>query len=321
MTLVLKKTIIYDNYQEEIFLLMYFCIFSFNRGQLLKNCVESIEQCVENPTILIFDDNSNDPYTLSVLEEIAKKHEVVLPRVIKGVIHKCGGLYNNMQLSLTYIPDNELVCFVQDDTQLVRKVNDSDIDAINLFFDKNPSSAFFQYAFLKGKARNRVSAATSYVAKTDTYRRKDTQQSAGIYFSAVSIAHADRLKAVNWQFESREKDNNTQAKSIFTSMGFMKNPFLMYLPSAPAYRGKMKTLGLNLAEKQNLCGFHPFNIMSDEEAKAFKERNEAQLPFAEDFLSLKNRDLQKPWVTNPFQGTKNLKLLHKLELTVRNWFK
>lgn len=300
---------------------MYFCIFSFNRGQLLKHCVESIEQCVDNPNVLVFDDHSNDEYTLEVLEEIKSKHQVIQPDPNAGQVFKCGGLYGNMQLSLSHIPAGELAFFVQDDTQLVRKVEREDIDDINRFFEKNPDSAFMQYAFLKGKMRNKVGPVTYFDETSNAYKREDTQASAGIFFSAISIGHADRLKAKNWEFEGREKDNNAKAKQVFGPMGFMKNPMLMYLPSAPAYRGKMKTLGHRLAEKKNQCGFHPFNLMTDDEISAMKSRDVNVLPFAEDFLSLQNQALPKPWVTNPFQGTKICKALHKTELTIRGWFK
>lgn len=300
---------------------MYFCIFSFNRGQLLKNCVESIEQCVEQPTILVFDDNSSDPYTLEVLAEIKIKHQVICPELSDSNTFKCGGLHNNMQMSLNYIPKGELVCFAQDDTQLVRKVTQTDIDDINSFFSLSPDSAFMQYAFLKGKSRKRVNSCTYYDKATGVYKRHNTQQSAGIFYSDVCIAHTDRLKAVNWEFISSEKDTDTQAQATFGQMGFMVNPFLMYLPSAPAYRGKMKTFGHRLAEKKNDCGFHPFSLMSEQEINDMKSRALNILPFAEDFLTLKNKELKKPWVTNPFQGTKLLKPLHKVELTVRNWFK
>lgn len=321
MTLVLKKTIIYDNYQEEIFLLMYFCIFSFNRGQLLKNCVESIEQCVENPTILVVDDNSFDPETLKIIKEIEIKHKVIKPDIDNFHMLKCGGLYNNMQMALNYIPPGELAYFAQDDSQLVRKVSTQDIADINLFFNKNSDSAFLNYTFLKGKVRERDQISTYFDDESKSYFRKNTGQSAGVYFSAICIAHADRLKAKNWQFDARERNNNIQAKTLFGLMGFLKNPFLMQLPSAPAYRGKVKTLGLSLAEKHHKCGFHPFNLMSSKESEEFQNRKQEILPVAEDFLTLKNTELRKPWAISPFQDTKLLKPLHRIELTIRNWFK
>lgn len=298
---------------------MYFCVFSYNRGQLLKNCVESIEHCVENPKILIFDDNSHDKSTLKVLKEIAQKHQVIKPVLDNFHMHKCGGLYNNMQMSLNHIPQGELAYFIQDDSQVVRKITSQDIADIDTFFTQKPKAAFLHMTFLKEKMKKRDQSSTYFDESSQSYLRHETKQSAGVYFSAIAIAHIDRLKSANWCFEPREKLNNLKAKSLFGQMGFLKNPFLMHLPSAPAYRGKTKTLGLVLAEKKNQCGFHPFNMMTTTETTTLKERSVSILPVAEDFLTLKNQDLPKPWAINPFQGTKICKFLHKCELTIRNW--
>ena len=300
---------------------MYFCVFSFNRGQLLKNCVESIELCAIEPKVIIFDDNSNDSETITILESLKKKYKIVQPDHSSFHMNKCGGLYNNMQMSLDYIPDNEFVCFVQDDSQLVRKLDKSDLDNIELFFNKNPNSTFLNFSFLKGKVRKREETFTLFNDESNCYFKEDANQSAGVYFSAICIAKVDNLKSKNWQFLPREKYNNTQAKSLYGAMGFLKNPFLMQLPSAPAYRGKTKTLGLSLGESYNECGFHPVNIMSPTESKNFINRSPETLPIAEDFLSLKYKELRKPWAINPFQGTKICKPLHKAELIIRNLFK
>ncbi|TRX58155.1 glycosyltransferase family A protein [Thalassomonas sp. M1454] len=299
---------------------MYFCVFSYNRGQLLKNCIESILRCTDNATIFIFDDNSDDPLTLEVLASLSSQTTIIKPNPSDVEQYKCGGLHNNMQMALDYIPAGELAYFVQDDTQLVRKIDIEDIYSIHDYFNKKPNSAFLQYAFIKGKNRQRALSSTVYDQESNSYYRKNTQQSAGVYYSDICIANVDRLKAANWNFISSEKDNSKQALENFEAMGFMVNPFLMYLPSAPAYRGKMKTFGHKLAEKKNLCGFHPLKYMTDDEIQKLKQRDVKQLPFAEDFLHLKEGDLPTPWIMNPFQGTKICKPLHKLELTIRNWF-
>src|SRR5690606_21926670 len=49
---------------------MLFCIFSFNRGRFLQNCVDSIEQCAPGARIVVFDDSSYDEATKEVLEQL-----------------------------------------------------------------------------------------------------------------------------------------------------------------------------------------------------------------------------------------------------------
>uniref|UniRef100_UPI0011DC7B1D glycosyltransferase family 2 protein n=1 Tax=Haloferax sp. KTX1 TaxID=2600597 RepID=UPI0011DC7B1D len=68
-------------------------IFSFNRGPHLKNCVESVEHCASHSTIVIYDDNSDDPETQRILKKLNEKHEVRQPGQLQNLsIH--GGLYS-----------------------------------------------------------------------------------------------------------------------------------------------------------------------------------------------------------------------------------
>ncbi|MYL26185.1 MULTISPECIES: glycosyltransferase family 2 protein [Halomonadaceae] len=298
---------------------MYFCIFSFNRGRFLENCVESIEHCVQDPVILIFDDESNDPETVSILDALSKHYQVIQPEKTEALAYKCGGLYNNMQSSLSYIPEGELVYFVQDDTQLVRKLNEQDINDIECFFNEHPDAAFLHHAFVRQKNRSYNQKTMEYHQDSHAYIRNDSNRSSGIYFSALSIAHVDRLKAANWVFKPTEKENELQARTKFSKMGIMRDPFVMWLPSVPCYRGKVKTLALTLAEKKQNCGFYPFEILSDEKNRAFKVRHAKILPTAEDFLTVSNATLKKPWITHPLQSQPLLKWLNKLEINLRKW--
>ena len=53
-----------------------FCIFSYNRGHYLKNCVESLRRCLPaqsvKTSITIYDDGSNDHETVSLLASIGE---------------------------------------------------------------------------------------------------------------------------------------------------------------------------------------------------------------------------------------------------------
>ncbi len=296
---------------------MYFCIFSYNRGQFLANCIQSIEQCVDSPRILIFDDNSNDAETVNLLDRLQDKYRVIQPESSAKLTYKCGGLYQNMQSSLDYIPEGELAYFVQDDTQLVRKINQQDIEAIHLFFKKHQNAAFLHHAFVREKNREHNQKVTVFDDDSGTYFREDSHRSSGTYFSAIAIVHADRLKARHWVFEPTEKENDKQAREHFSKMGLMKNPFVMWLPSVPCYRGKVKTFALAQAEKIQKCGFYPFTILSGKENQAFVERSADILPIAEDFLTVSNTELKKPWITHPLQGLAFWKQLNKFELKLR----
>jgi len=297
---------------------MLFCIFSFNRGQYLQNCVDSIERCAPFARIAVFDDNSYDEDTQAVLEKISQRHKVIQPGKVSS--HKLGGLYGNMQSAIEYAEHENLVCFIQDDMQVVRQITEQDVAAISQVFDGDEKLAFLQPCFMKGCNRKRDVATLSYDSNRLAYFRKETGQSAGRHFSAVLITRPARLLAKQWQFARSEPENDKQAAKLFGRIGHLAVPIAMWLPEVPAYRGKRKTLALMLAEKKRGCGFFPFLTMTDQELVALRTRPMDVLPVAEDFLSCTNNRLPKPWMYYPLQGSSFLKKLNVIELFFHKLF-
>jgi glycosyltransferase involved in cell wall biosynthesis len=295
---------------------MKFYIFSYNRGTFLDHCVTSIEKCAPSSPIVIFDDTSNDPHTREVLGRLSQRHRVISSGKLSG--HKHGGLYGNMQSALEKMDDDELFCFLQDDMQLVRSINDDDISYIHNFFQVYSDSGFLQPTFLKGATRSKDAELIRYDAEGQVYFREQNKNSAGFYYSDICISTARHLRERGWTFETGEPTNEMQAKRLFpTRMGLMRDPFAMWLPYAPAYRGKQKTLALKLAEKTRNCGFYPFKIMSDAASAELKARPAESLPVAEDYLETINPGLKKPWIYYPLQGSRSFKHLNRLELFLR----
>lgn len=297
---------------------MHFCIFSYNRGQHLQNCLESIEHCAPDLEVTIYDDDSDDPATKEALRKASKKYQVINTREDSTEIKKLGGLYNNMEQAVKQLSDKDTLCFLQDDMQLVRAVDQNDLDDIEDYFASNPESAFLHPAFLKGSNRTRDYSTMNWNEKANAYFRNAGKQSVGVHFSAIVIIKTQRLKTSNWKFKSREKDNDLRAQTLFGKMGFMKNPFLIWVPNVPVFRGKSKTFGIRLAEKIYKSGFYPMAIMSDVENSRFRRRNTDKLPITEDFLKLRDNTLKKPWRHHPLAGNKLLKFIHKLELRWRS---
>lgn len=298
---------------------MRFCVFSYNRGRFLRNCVDSIERCVARPSITIFDDDSDDPETRAVLSELAARYTVFSAPAGNTGGYKCGGLYGNMQAALDRAEVDDLLCFVQDDTQLVRTLEDSDRDAIVRFFARNRGAGFLHPGFFRASNRKRDLRSTHFDQQSGCYYRRGEGQSAGLHFSAISICHVGRLRDVGWVFLPREKDNDRQAATHFSPMGYMRDPFVAWLPQVPAYRGKTKTVALRVAERWRGCGFHPIAPMSAAASTAFRQREESVHPVAEDFLSLREGALPAPWLAYPLQGSALLKLCNRIELGLRRW--
>lgn len=300
---------------------MRICIFSYNRPKHLKHCIESIERCAPNVPLTIYDDASTDAETQAILEQASHKHTVVNTKALDSSKIKCGGLYNNMQLAIEQNNSSDPLCFIQDDMQLVRPISEEDLNDIEQFFELNPKAAFLHQAFLKGANRDRDQQQTEWVAEKNAYFRNAQNRSAGTHFAAVCIVHPQRLCDANWEFATKEPLNDKAAKTLFGKMGFMKNPFLMWLPNVPAFRGKKKTLGLKIAEKKRNSGFYPFTIMTPEQVASFTQRDPKVLPVAEDYLSFSEQSVPLPWFYHPLEGAKFLKFLNKLELKLRDAFK
>jgi len=296
---------------------MLFCIFSFNRGQFLENCVQSIERCVPGARIIVFDDDSYDDYTRQVLQRIASKHRVIQPG--EKSQRRLGGLYGNMQRALETVRDEPLVCYLQDDTQVVRELQTQDIEHINHLFDQDERAGFVSPCFLRGRNRTRDERSMSFDPVTRTYTRSGTSQSAGQHFSALLIMRPARLLEKGWQFGKSEPENDRQAKALFGPMIYLLTPFAMWLPEVPTYRGKRKTLALRIAERQRRSGFFPYALLSGEQVQAMLDRDPQQLPFAEDFLACQNGDPKKPWAYHPMQDSKWLQKLSSVELALRRW--
>lgn len=294
---------------------MIVCIFSFNRGQFLAHCVESIERCAPRWQICVMDDDSDDSRTLNVLEQLRIKHRVINGKEVTGRKH--GGLYTNMQTALETFASEDLILFLQDDMQMVRPLLAEDEEFIRQYFQTDASAGFLQPCFLKGSTRERDRKTLRYNPEQQLYTRENTYQSAGVHYSDILLASPANLLAADWHFAESEPENDRQAARLFGKLGHLFAPFAMWLPEVPAYRGKRKTLALKIAEKRRQCGLYPFDYMSDNEVKKLRERSPSVLPVAEDFLHNTVSGLEQPWVYYPLQGSRWLKKLNSLEMALR----
>ncbi len=299
---------------------MDICVFSFNRGEFLRNCVASIERCLPGCSLTVFDDNSDDPVTRDVLAAIADRHTVVRPDAADAASSKHGGLYANMQAAFERQRPGSIVCFLQDDMQVVRPVSAAEIASLRGHLVAAPDAGLLQPTFLKGCNRATDGPLTRTAPDSPGYHVDRLASSAGAWYSDVLIASVDKLRAVNWTFLPRESSNERQAREMLNQIVYLKNPFAAWLPLAPAYRGKTRTFALRHAERSSRSGFYPLREMSAEETKAFVDRDAAVLPYAEDFLSVTNGTVPEPWIYHPLQGRRLLKTLNSIELKLRRLF-
>ncbi|MDQ7730916.1 glycosyltransferase family 2 protein [Halomonas sp. SpR8] len=298
---------------------MIFFVFSYNRGPHLKNCIESIEICAPSHRITVFDDASDDPETQQILDEIEIRHEV-RRRDDKGSSNQHGALYTNMQRAIESVEEDCLIGFLQDDTQMVRKIDEQDIRFMEDYFETFPSSGFLAPVFQKKITRQRTLDRFVFRPERGVYvcEHRSRKQVAGVYYSDISITRSDRLRKGNWKFLSGEFENEQQAKASFLEMGYLPAPFVMWLPNPPAYRNKKKNITFKLAEIINQAGFYPFNIMDSETTEELRKHSTEHAPIAEDYLTVAVEGLKKPWIYDPLRRYRLLRKLAKLESFMRS---
>jgi len=298
-------------------------VFSFNRGELLANCIESVERCAPWARLTIVDDDSDDPATRAVLADLATRHRVRAPADWAedgpAGVHNHGGLYPNMQAAFAHLEDDEVFCFLQDDMQLVRRLDPAEIPHFHRLVAGPDGPRFAHPPFMKGSNRRTNASLIRFDAALDTYFVDRFHRSAGAHFSAVCLGHAGALRRVGWNFIPRESANERQARTSLGQMAYLRCPFVAWLPNVPAYRGRMRTLALRLAERRHASGFHPLETMDEPQRVAFLERDPAILPWAEDFLQTRDAPVAQPWIYYPLQGVRTLKYLNGAEVKLRRF--
>ena len=270
--------------------------------------------------VIIFDDNSTEAEAIRYLSKARSFCRVVGPEK-EGFI-KHGGLYHNMNTALKLCADKPLVCFLQDDTQIVRPVSDEELGEIENLFSKARGLGFLHPCFIRGVAHKKQPVTPLEGPASSFFYRQDTGQSAGIHYSDLVMFKPERLLEVDWYFRQSEPENDRQAKALFGMMAYMWLPFAMWLPEVPAYRGKQKTVGLRLAEQKKQVGFYPFKIWTSEAVTTARSKvGPTVLPIAESWLECVPPDPPKPWTYNPLTGLSFYKQLNNIEVILRRWIR
>ena len=294
-----------QNYSMEIF------IFSYNRGNFLQNCVNSLLRHTQNCRICIVDDHSTCADTQAYLQNLPAGVELMTSQVKENARH--GGLYNNMQMALDSAADDAIVFFIQDDMQVVRDITADDMKYIDDFFTRYSKAAFLHPMFLRGRRNKRDRRITKLEKDFPVYFREQPEKKNHRDLTYVDgvIAHAKRLKEANWKFVEGEAANADQAAPLFGKMGIWPHPVAMFLPEVPVYRGKHKTWAVNKAEQWAGTDPKAFVPMTEQEVAAMKSRDLSILPVAEDFIRCEVK-VKLPFHYSVVNVYPALRVIHKI---------
>jgi hypothetical protein len=289
-------------------------VFSYNRGEFLNNCVDSIRRHAPDSQITVVDDHSTDPATRACLAALPDNVRLLQPDTRNQGRH--GGLYVNMQAALEQAGSRDIVLFLQEDMQLVRTLTIDDEVYVRDFFRHYPEAAFLNPVFLKGMRSRRDRRITRLAEGFPAYFREypGKRHHVGLSYADVVMAHAGRLKQANWRFEVGEICNADRAARQFGKMGFMAHPLVMFLPQVPVYRGKQKSWAVGLAERWSGTAPKAFHPMTTAEAEQLKRRELTLLPVAEQYLRCTDPKVKRPYRYSAVNAYPLLRALHKLEL-------
>jgi hypothetical protein len=194
-------------------------IFSYNRGQLLANCVRSVERFYPDANMVVFDDRSEDPATTAVLDDLRSRgHEIVVaPEPEPG--KRFGGLYENINASFDLARERGIrfVHLVQDDTQFVWRAAALD-DEVAAIFDAHPDALQVQAHFWKqlGTSQGEV------LDDPRAYRME--------LLGAMGFVDVDRAHAGGFRFERSEKESGLHAASLGFHAYSLPNPVVARVP-------------------------------------------------------------------------------------------
>lgn len=251
-------------------------IFSYNRGKSLLNLIESAKTNWKYP-ITIFDDCSTDSTTISILEKLkVEGYEIIYS--YKKVGAQLGGLYQNMSRVLEECKD-EFVMFLQDDTQFVRVVEESEISRICEILSSEKSPFLFQCFFTTTWS---ITTRLRLKQSCDVYQIDPHYPYGGA--SDVCIFNCNRLKLDGWSQFLNEEETDRLACHLYGSMTVLANPFIAFIPFPHIPR---KNIIKRIISSRGVSGLVNFNIMSSEEINTFKSRSKTSLPIDLDYLTPK----------------------------------
>ncbi|TQE99417.1 MAG: glycosyltransferase [Spiribacter salinus] len=267
-------------------------VFSYNRGRYLRNCLESIVRHAPGTAVTIYDDASDDPEVLRVLDDY-RQHCRIESNDNPQRGHYVGGLYANMNRALAEA-NTDVALFIQEDMQLTRDITDTDIDYLHRFFDTYPDAVELHTGFLKGRQRTKKKEAIEIDRAVPVYFRSPTGKGS-IYFSAVGVLNVGRLNRDGYTFSAYEADNDRRIGERYHRMGISPYPWMMWLPFSEASKFRSKGLMQRYAEWRTGAGFYPYRSMNAEETRALFDRDVAELPYAEDWLDPVGMNMTPPW--------------------------
>lgn len=290
-------------------------IMTFNRPWYLQNCWNSVRTCLPDAQILVVDDKSDDPKQIDVLLMMEHDKKTRILRQPEDIQKYHGNLYDNMQWALNVV-DTEYLMYLQDDTQIVRPVDATDLRSFQDFFAQSSNLAFIHPFFFKWRKRQQWRHKLRAEPDLRVYRSAGSRSA--FHYSDICVTHVARLRAVGWIFKLSEKENIAQAASLFGGMGMMVDPIGFFCPQVPSFRDRsLSHSAAARLSRQRIPEVFRYEFLTATQTNALRARPARTLPIAEDTLKTIPPTSRRPFVFQDYKATFHLHFLHHIERLIR----
>ena len=243
-------------------------VFSYNRGELLANCLDSLRQLDPAGAVAIFDDASDAPDVLARLERAEREGSQVIRTPLAAKEHH-GSLYRNMNRALELAGERgfDLVCFVQDDMQALWRRPDLEAHA-EAVFAAFPRASQLQIHFSKRLGNSRVTSVDGLRA----YRVNSLAGDLGLF-------HVARVKAAGLVFGPDERSWSRRARELGLESLATADPVFARVPWPRSARyGRMR--GPRREQTRGLL----LRPLAPAEIRRLTSRDPRQRPWGEDWI-------------------------------------
>lgn len=252
-------------------------VFSYNMGETLRNCLDSIRyHCPEFPVVLA-DDQSTDSTTLAVINQ----YRDILLDVYTSTNDKSnkrhGNLYSNINAMCKYGIENgyRYLFMVQDDMQFVRTLTSEICHQYSTLMNVHNILQVDPRFMRKAGAVEVLTDLNAYSFAQDDYRRS---------YADVGILDLKKISHLNWSFLEGEQQNKKALSELGMLRVFPFTPIVMHVPFPKTYRKGKLHKPFSILRK----GSYRFANMNQEEIAAMDSRSLATLPYFRDYLRPEN---------------------------------
>jgi len=255
------------------------CVFSYNMGVTLNNCLSYLDQFCDGFDAVVIDDNSTDPATLTSIEKWRNRLLDVIVNTTPKTGQKHGNLYANVAAMCDYARERgyKYLFMVQDDMQFVRPLDDRVLAEYTAIFASSERILQVDPRFLR---------EGQYEVLPDIKAYKNLGPTS---YADVGFIDLNGLKASGWTIRDGERVNRDALASLGYQRVFPFTPVVMHVPFPQKYRnGRLKRSWL--LRNRGKYGFH---AMSEHEILDMDARDVYALPIFRRFLRVRNMFLSR----------------------------